>query len=77
MEVLVIPIVELTGYFAMTTVLISFLMKSVVKLRIINSVGCLIFVMYGILLEPYSLPIIITNTFIFGINMYYLIFKKT
>ena len=60
----------------MGTVLISFLMKSVIKLRIINSVGCLIFVLYGMLLEPYSLPIVITNTFIFGINIYYLAFKR-
>jgi hypothetical protein len=36
----------------------------------------LIFVVYGILLEPYSWPIIITNTFIFGINIYYLTFKR-
>lgn len=76
MEVFGISIVELTGYAAMATVLVSFLMKSVIKLRIINSVGCLIFIIYGFLLEPYSWPIIITNTFIFGINIYYLKFKR-
>ena len=76
MDIFGISIVELTGYAAMATVLVSFLMKSVIKLRIINSVGCLIFVLYGILLEPYSWPIIITNTFIFGINIYYLTFKR-
>jgi hypothetical protein len=76
MDIFGISIVELTGYAAMATVLVSFLMKSVIKLRIINSAGCLIFVVYGILLEPYSWPIIITNTFIFGINIYYLTFKR-
>jgi len=76
MDLFGISITEWVGYLAMTTVLISFLMKSVVKLRIINSVGCFVFVLYGFLLEPLSKPIIITNTIIFGINIYYLFFKK-
>lgn len=76
MDVFGILITEWIGYLAMTTVLISFLMKSVVKLRIVNSLGCLVFVLYGFLLEPLSKPIIITNTIIFGINIYYLFFKK-
>lgn len=74
MEFLGVSWVEWVGYSAMTTVLISFLMKSVTKLRIVNSFGCLLFVFYGILLEPLSKPIIITNTAIFIINLYY-IFK--
>jgi len=76
MDLFGISITEWVGYLAMTTVLISFLMKSVVKLRIINSLGCLVFVLYGFLLEPLSKPIIITNSIIFGINIYYLFFKK-
>ncbi len=76
MDVFGISITEWVGYLAMTTVLISFLMKSVVKLRLVNSLGCLVFVLYGFLLEPISKPIIITNTIIFGINIYYLFFKK-
>ena len=75
MEFLGISYVEWIGYAAMATVLISFLMKSVIKLRIVNSFGCLLFVFYGILLEPLSKPIIITNTAIFCINIYYLIKK--
>ena len=46
--------VEWVGYAAMATVLISFLMKSVNKLRIVNSLGCLLFVFYGFLLDPLS-----------------------
>ncbi|WP_372756687.1 uroporphyrinogen decarboxylase [Mariniflexile sp.] len=75
MELLGISIVEWVGYAAMATVLISFLMKSVKNLRIVNSFGCFLFVIYGILLTPMSKPIIITNAAIFCINMYYL-FKK-
>jgi uncharacterized protein with PQ loop repeat len=76
MEIIGISITEWVGYLAMATVLISFLMKSVNKLRIINSVGCLFFVIYGFMLQPLSKPIIITNTIIFGINMYYSFLKK-
>ncbi|MFD0991443.1 uroporphyrinogen decarboxylase [Mariniflexile jejuense] len=75
MEFLGISYVEWIGYAAMATVLISFLMKSVNKLRIVNSLGCLLFVLYGVMLAPLSKPIIITNTAIFFINIYYLIKK--
>jgi uncharacterized protein with PQ loop repeat len=76
MEFIGISITEWVGYAAMATVLISFLMKNVNTLRLINSFGCLLFVAYGLLLEPISLPIIITNTAIFGINVYYLFLKN-
>lgn len=75
MEFLGISWVECIGYAAMATVLISFLMKSVNKLRIVNSFGCLLFVFYGIVLQPISKPIIITNIAIFCINIYYILKK--
>ena len=73
MELLGIPFAEWVGYVAMAMVLVSFLMQSVIKLRIVNSVGCLLFVFYGIVLTPISKPIIITNVAIFCINLYYLL----
>ena len=73
MELLGIPFAEWVGYVAMATVLVSFLMQSVTKLRIVNSVGCLLFVFYGAVLTPISKPIIITNIAIFFINIYYLL----
>jgi hypothetical protein len=75
MEFLGVSLVEWVGYSAMAVVLISFLMKSIIKLRIVNSLGCLLFVFYGIMLEPLSKPIIITNTAILSINLYYLLKK--
>jgi len=72
----VITVTDWVGYAAMATVLISFLMKKVNNLRLVNSVGCLLFVVYGFLLDPLSYPIIITNTAIFLINLYYLVLKK-
>jgi hypothetical protein len=75
MAFLGIEFVEWVGYAAMATVLISFLMKSVEKLRIVNALGCLLFVFYGMLLQPVSKPIIITNTAILCINIYYILKK--
>jgi uncharacterized protein with PQ loop repeat len=49
-------------------------MKNVTKLRVINSVGCMFFVIYGSLISQY--PIVITNAAIILINFYYLFFKK-
>ena len=66
---------EIIGYIASAIVLISFLMKNIIKLRIINTIGCLIFIVYGVLLN-FSIPIIITNSVIVGINVYFLIKMK-
>lgn len=71
-----ISVTDWIGYAAMVTVLISFLMKKVNNLRLVNSVGCLLFVVYGFMLNSLSYPIIITNTAIFLINLYYLLLKK-
>lgn len=76
MQFLGISFEEWIGYAAMATVLISFLMKSITKLRIVNSFGSLLFVFYGFLLLPISKPIIITNIIIFFINLYYLLIYK-
>ena len=66
-----ISITELVGYLASAVLMISFMMKNLNTLRIINSLGALLFVVYGFMLET-SWPIIITNSFIFGVNLYYL-----
>ena len=70
-----IELTEWVGYLAMTVLLISFTMKNVTKLRIINSVGCFFFVIYGSLISQY--PIVITNVTIILINFYYLTLKKS
>lgn len=75
MEILGISITEWVGYLAMATLLVSFMMKDVTKLRIINTIGCAFFVIYGFLLET-AWPIVITNAAIICINLYYLISTK-
>ena len=64
--------VENIGYIASLGVLISFLMKDIKKLRIINTIGCCFFIWYGVMLN-FSIPIIVTNFVIVLINTYYLI----
>ena len=71
-----ITFTDLVGYAAMAVLLVSFLMKNIRNLRLINSAGGLLFIAYGFLLEPISFPIIITNTAIVCINLYYLFLNK-
>ena len=66
-----ISITEWVGYLASAVLIASFMMKNVNTLRIVNSVGAVIFVIYGIMLSI-SWPIIITNSFILSANIYYL-----
>jgi hypothetical protein len=64
---------EIIGYIASFLILVSFLMKDMKKLRIINLFGCGAFILYGIM--NHVLPVIITNSAILLINLFYL-FKK-
>nr|WP_315151114.1 uroporphyrinogen decarboxylase [uncultured Flavobacterium sp.] len=66
-----ISMTEWVGYLASLVLMISFLMKNINTLRIVNSTGCFLFVVYGFMLAT-SWPIIISNTFILGVNVYYL-----
>jgi len=45
-------------------------MRKMLFLRIVNTIGCVFFIVYGILLG--QAPIIITNAAIVLINIYYL-----
>jgi len=61
---------EYIGYVASGIVLLSFLMRKMFFLRVVNTVGCIFFIVYGMMLG--SIPIILTNTAIVLINVYYL-----
>ncbi len=62
--------IEWIGYLASFTIAISLLMTDLVKLRLLNSVGCLIFVIYGIMVGAY--PVAVANAAIILINGYHL-----
>jgi hypothetical protein len=66
--------IDIFGYIASAIVLSSFLIKDIKKLRIVNSIGCAFFILYGLLLGSNS--IIITNVGIVFINIWYLTRKS-
>jgi hypothetical protein len=74
MEFLGIPTTEWIGYIATVILLSSFTMKTLKFLRIVNSIACMLFIVYGLKIS--STPVILSNAAIFGINLYYLILKK-
>ena len=63
-------IYEIIGYVGSALVLVSFLMASVVKLRVVNSIGSFIFAVYALLIHSY--PTMIMNICLVLINLYYL-----
>lgn len=67
-------IIEMVGYAGSLIVLISFLMSSVVKLRIINAVGGSIFSAYALIIQSY--PTAFMNLCLVCINIYYLLRLK-
>jgi len=78
MELFGITGIEYIGYSASLMVLLSFTMKNVKKLRLVNMAGCILFVIYGFLMPTLriGLPIIIANVAIFAVNLYYLLLKE-
>lgn len=66
-----ISMTEWVGYLASLVLMISFLMKNINRLRVINSIGAVLFIVYGVMLAI-SWPVIITNAFILGVNVFYL-----
>lgn len=69
-------IVELVGYFGSALVLVSFLMTSVFKLRIINAAGGVVCTVYAMIIQAY--PTALMNSCLVLINFYYLMrIRKT
>lgn len=62
--------VEILGYIATAFVVCSFLLKDVIKLRIVNAIGCLVFIVYGALTG--AMPVVLLNGFLVCINGYYI-----
>jgi ribosomal protein S18 acetylase RimI-like enzyme len=60
------------GYAASAIVAVSLLQVSIVKLRILNLIGCLLFLAYGLFLPGIAWPIVVANGFIAGVNIWFL-----
>ena len=63
--------IELVGYLGSVLVVVSMLMTSVVRLRVINSVGAGIFTVYALIIQSY--PTALMNFCLVVINIYNLI----
>jgi hypothetical protein len=63
--------VVLFGYMASVIVAVSLMMSSIVKLRIINLLGAMLFSGYGFIIKAY--PVFVLNGFIALVDVYYLI----
>jgi hypothetical protein len=61
-------IIEIWGYLSMILVLVSMMMKNMKKLRILNSIACSMFVVYGVTLSAY--PIVVMNILVIFINIW-------
>ena len=67
--------IEYIGYAASFFIVVSFLIHNNIRLlRIINGIGCILFVIYGYYID--SWPVIIPNVFIFLVQIYYLFIHK-
>ena len=64
-------IIELAGYLGSTLVVVSMLMSSVVKLRVINTIGSVISATYALIIHSY--PLALMNICLIIINCYNLI----
>lgn len=63
--------IEIYGYISMVVVIISMLMKDMKWLRILNTISCMMCVVYGLLIGAY--PIVLLNSIVICINVFRLI----
>ncbi|WP_413285064.1 hypothetical protein [Vibrio sp. MA40-2] len=67
--------IEWFGYLASLVVLVSLTMTSIIKLRVINFIGCVLFALFAYFIDSY--PTMFMNIGIAGINVYFLWKIKT
>ena len=63
-----IEITEIVGYIGSALVAISLMMSNIWKLRWINLVGALFFVLYGLIVKVH--PVVAVNAFIAVVDAY-------
>ncbi|MCU7614492.1 uroporphyrinogen decarboxylase [Chryseobacterium sp. GMJ5] len=63
------------GYAASLFIVLSFILKDLRKIRIVNLIGCICFVIYGIF-SGMLWPVIIPNAIICFVQIYHLLTAK-
>ena len=69
-----IPVIEWVGYISSVIIIASLLMQDIFKLRIVNTIGCVIFAFYGFMVHAY--PVAVMNVIMVIINIWFLIKSK-
>jgi len=64
------------GYAASVFVVGGFILKDLRKIRLVNLIGCICFVIYGIYNTPVLWPVIIPNGILCLIQLYHLLKKN-
>lgn len=59
--------VEIIGYVASCLLLLAMMMTSVIKLRILNTIGCILYIVYGLCINSY--PVAFMNAAIACVNI--------
>lgn len=67
-------IANYVGYAASFFVVLSFILKDLRKVRVVNLMGCILFVLYGVF-SNMLWPIIIPNAILCFIQLYHLVKK--
>lgn len=63
---------DVIGYLASFFVVLSFILKDLKKVRLVNLIGCVCFVIYGVM-NGMLWPVIVPNVMLFLIQSYYLL----
>ncbi|WP_034986056.1 hypothetical protein [Bergeyella zoohelcum] len=68
-------LINIIGYSASFFVVLSFVLKDLKKIRVVNLIGCLLFVAYGVF-SDWLWPIIIPNAILCGVQLYHIFVRK-
>jgi len=63
--------VSILGYIATLVTMASFLIKDMFRLRVVNTFGCLLWILYGII--QLDTPIILVNCLIMLIHLWWFV----
>jgi uncharacterized protein with PQ loop repeat len=66
--------INIIGYLATVITLFSFCLKDMTKLRIVSSIACLTWIIYGLMRQ--DTPVIFVNSSIIIIHLFYLLKRK-
>ncbi len=67
---MIIVVAPYFGYFASLCLIVALLVKTDVRFRIFNILGCSAFILYALIFKAW--PVLITNSILFAINIFYL-----